>query len=168
MVQQLNNLFDENYINFLLNEIEDKNFEEIGPKYNSTKYNYYNRYHLQLNDSYKKNIESFLYETYHKKYLLNNQGCWINKITNNTNKEDAFHFDTSDLTIVTYLNDEYSGGEFEYINIDRKEIKIEAQKGLSLIMDNILLHRVLPVLSGTRYSLVCFFDLIVKSDKTII
>jgi predicted 2-oxoglutarate/Fe(II)-dependent dioxygenase YbiX len=168
MVQQIDNLFDENYINFLLNEIENKDFEEIGPKFNSTKYNYYNRYHFQLKDSYIENIELFLFKKYNKKYVLKNKGFWINKITKDTNKNDKFHTDTSDLTIVTYLNDEYKGGEFEYINRDKKEIKIEVKKGVSLIMDNIVLHRVLPVLSGTRYSLVCFFDLIVKSDKTII
>lgn len=168
MIQQLTNLFDENYINFLLNEIEDKNFEEIGQKENSSKYNYYNRCYLELQDSYKEKIETFLYKTYNKKYVLKNKGCWINKITNDTNKDDTFHSDSSDLTIVTYLNDEYSGGEFEYMNWYREIIKIQAQKGLSLIMNNILPHRVSPVLDGTRYSLVCFFDLINKNEKTII
>ena len=169
MIHQFINLFDENYINFLLNEIKDKNFELIGPKPDSTNYNYYNRYHFELEELYKENIESFLYKTYNKKYILKEKGCWINKITNDTNKDDTFHTDTSDLTIVTYLNDDYTGGEFEYIDSRyRTEIKVETQKGLSLIMDNKLMHRVSPVLSGSRYSLVCFFDLITKNEKTII
>ena len=168
MIQQLTNLFDENYINFLLNEIEDKNFEELGQKENSSKYNYYNRCYLELQDSYKEKIETFLYKTYNKKYVLKNKGCWINKITNDTNKDDTFHSDSSDLTIVTYLNDVYIGGEFEYLNPSNKPIKIETKKGLSLIMNDTLMHRVLPVLSGDRYSLVCFFDMTTKNEKTII
>jgi len=168
MIEQLTNLFDENYINFLLNEIKDKNFETIGQKLNSIEYNYYNRYHLEIDDNRKENIESFLYKKYNKKYVLKNKGIWINKITPETNKDDTFHTDTSDLTIVTYLNDDYTGGEFEYINKSNKPIKIETQLGLSLIMDNILMHRVSPVLSGNRYSLVCFFDMITKNEKTII
>lgn len=168
MIEQLTNLFDENYINFLLNEIKDKNFEIIGQKLNSTEYNYYNRYHLEIDDIRKENIESFLYKKYNKKYVLKNKGIWINKITTETNKDDTFHTDTSDLTIVTYLNDDYTGGEFEYINRSNKPIKIQTQLGLSLIMDSILMHRVSPVLSGNRYSLVCFFDMITKNEKTII
>jgi predicted 2-oxoglutarate/Fe(II)-dependent dioxygenase YbiX len=168
MIEQLTNLFDKNYINFLLNEIKDKNFENIGQKLNSIEYNYYNRYHLEIDNIRKENIESFLYKKYNKKYVLKNKGIWINKITTETNKDDTFHTDTSDLTIVTYLNDDYTGGEFEYINKSNKPIKIETQLGLSLIMDSILMHRVSPVLSGNRYSLVCFFDMITKNEKTII
>ena len=168
MIEQLTNLFDENYINFLLNEVKDKNFENIGKKENSTKYNYYNRYHLEIEDTYKENIESILYKKYGKKYYLKDKGFWINKVTSTTNKDDTFHTDTSDLTIVTYLNDVYIGGEFEYLNPSNKPIKIETKKGLSLIMNNTLMHRVLPVLSGDRYSLVCFFDMTTKNEKTII
>lgn len=168
MIEQSTNLFDINYINFLLNEIKDKNFENGGKKLSSIGYNYYNRCHLHMEDNYRENIELFLYKTYNKKYVLKDNGFWINKITTETNKDDTFHTDSSDLTIVTYLNDEYSGGEFEYMNWFREIIKIEPKRGLSLIMDNMLMHRVSPVLSGTRYSLVCFFDIIVKSDKTIL
>ena len=87
-------------------------------------------------DDHKENIESFLYKKYNKKYVLKDKGFWINKITTDTNKDDTFHTDISDLTIVTYLNDDYTGGEFEYINRYKKAIKIETQVGLSLIMDS--------------------------------
>jgi hypothetical protein len=168
MIEQFNYLFDKNYINFLLNEVKDKIFEHPYQKEDSTKYNYYNRYHLEIEDKYREKIELFLYETYGKKYVLKDKGFWINKITTNTNKDDSFHTDSSDLTIVTYLNDEYIGGEFEYLNWHRKIIKIKSHAGLSLIMDNILPHRVSPVLSGDRFSLVCFFDLVTKNKKTLI
>jgi hypothetical protein len=167
-IQQLTNLFDENYFNFLLNEIKDKNFESSGPKLNSDGYNYYERYHLDMDDIYRENIELILYKKYGKKYSLKDKGCWINRVTTDTNKDDTFHTDASDLTIVTYLNDEYIGGEFEYLNPSNKTIKIETKIGLSLIMNDTLMHRVSPVLSGNRYSLVCFFDLITKNEKTLI
>ena len=74
----------------------------------------------------------------------------------------------SNLTIVTYLNDDFEGGEFEYIDDFKSKVKIIPQKNLSLIMNGYLNHRVLPVHKGERYSLVSFFDVIKKYKSTLI
>ena len=70
-------------------------------------YNYYIRKKL--------NIKTDLLE-YQKrcKELIDNKydlvGLWINKVTIETNIDDAYHSDLCDLTIVTYINDTFDGG----------------------------------------------------------
>ena len=93
---------------------------------------------------------------------------WINKIDINSNKNDNFHTDISPCSLILYLNDEYIGGELEYINDNNNKLKIIPQKNLIVIMNNRLKHRVLPVTSGVRYSLVAFFSFIGKQTKSII
>jgi hypothetical protein len=168
MIEQVINLFDKEYLSHLLNEIKDKNFENSGQKLNSKNYNYYNRYHLDIKKNRKDEIEKYLHNKYNKIYLLRNKGYWINEITIETNKDDSFHMDDCDLTIVTYLNENFSGGEFEYINELTENIKIKPNIGLSLVMNNKLYHRVLPVTNGVRYSLICGFDVVNKTSKTFI
>jgi predicted 2-oxoglutarate/Fe(II)-dependent dioxygenase YbiX len=67
-----------------------------------------------------------------------------------------------------YLNDDYSGGELEYINDTGSKSKIIPQKNLIITMSNRLQHRVLPISNGVRYSLVAFFGFIKKENKSII
>jgi hypothetical protein len=165
MIIQLNNLFNDNDVDFFLNQLSDKTWEGI--VFENNYINYYNRLIPEGFSKYKLYIENFLYEKYKQKFLLQTNGVWINKVSNETNKNDNFHFDRCDLSIVTYLNDNFSGGEFEYKTKD-KIIQIKPKKLLSIIIDNKLEHRVLPLISGVRYSLVCFFDLIKKNEKSII
>lgn len=84
-----------------------------------------------------------------------------------TNKNDGFHFDFSYLTAVTYLNDDFKGGEFEYKDTNSDIQQITPKTNKTLIMDEKLFHRVSPVKSGTRYSLVTFFQFISKEKKTL-
>jgi len=123
--------------------------------------NYYNRYLFDLNDdNFKKINEKSI--SFMKNMLkfdkINLVGSWINMINPETNKDDEFHNDVSDLTLIIYLNDEFKGGELEYINEKNKRIKINPKKNLYVIMDKKLQHRVLPVIEGIRYSLIFFFE----------
>jgi hypothetical protein len=130
---------------------------------------YENQYvRCMINDfsKFKVQLENLLFEKYHQKYYLQKQ-AWVNKITKDTNIKDTYHVDNTYLTIVTYLNDNFEGGEFEYIN-NTDTIKINPKVGMSLIMNNKLLHRVLPVIKGYRLSLICFFDIKEKKIKSII
>ena len=148
-------LFTENDIISLLESIKGKNILPRKIMIGDT--NYYNRFPIPENSEYKQLMEKFLHEKYSRRYLL--KDSWINKVTIDTNKDDAYHFDTSNLTIVTYLNDDFEGGEFEYIEYDTdvhiKHVKPEID--LAVFSTRDVVHRVLPVQSGTRYSLVCFF-----------
>jgi predicted 2-oxoglutarate/Fe(II)-dependent dioxygenase YbiX len=168
MIEQVINLFDKEYLSHLLNEIKGMNLENLGQGLNLKNHNYYNRYPLNMEKDRKEKIEEYLFNRYNKTYLLKNRGYWINEVTIETNKEDSFHMDNCDLTIVTYLNENFSGGEFEYINELAENIKIKPNIGLSLLMNNKLYHRVLPVTNGVRYSLICGFDIANKTSKTFI
>jgi len=93
---------------------------------------------------------------------------WINRVTTETNKKDKFHLDTSRATIVIYLNDNFDGGEFEYLDEKNKKIKINPKENMALLMTDQLRHRVLPVIKGTRYSFVIFIICEDKTTKTLI
>lgn len=166
MIDMEYNLLSKDYISLLLNQIKDLQLESLDSKLK--KNTHYNKFRLNINKELKTNLELFLHNKYSKRYLLKDNGMWINKITPDTNKDDSFHVDDSDLTIVTYLNHDYTGGEFEYKNEHDKKIKINTTSGLSLIMNSNIKHRVLPVKSGIRYSFVCFFDILNKHKKTLI
>ena len=164
MLDMVFDLFTENDRISLLESIEDKNV--LPRKIMIEGANYYNRFPIPKHLEHKKLMEEFLHEKYLRTYLL--KDSWINKVTIDTNKEDAYHFDMSNLTIVTYLNDDFEGGEFEYIDDINSKVKITPQKNLSLIMNGYLKHRVLTVSKGERYSLVSFFDVIKKYKNTLI
>ena len=93
---------------------------------------------------------------------------WINKIDVNSNKDDIFHKDNSDYSLILYLNDDYIGGQLEYKDDIFNTIKIKPKKNLMVLMDNKLQHRVLPVINGVRYSLVAFFRFINNPTKNLI
>ena len=92
---------------------------------------------------------------------------WINKVIPETNQNDSFHYDMSFLTAVTYLNEDFVGGEFTYINEFGSTSKINPKTNKTLIMDKTLYHKVSPVISGIRYSLVTFFNFKPKEVKTL-
>jgi predicted 2-oxoglutarate/Fe(II)-dependent dioxygenase YbiX len=164
MLDMVFDLFTENDRISLLESIEDKNV--LSRKIMIEGANYYNRFPIPEHLENKKLMEKFLHEKYSRTYLF--KDSWINKVTIDTNKDDAYHFDMSNLTIVTYLNDDFEGGEFEYLDDFKSKVKITPKKNLSLIMNGYLKHRVLPVSKGERYSLVSFFDVIKKNKNTMI
>lgn len=55
--------------------------------------------------------------------------------------------------IVIYLNDDFTGGQISYPNLG---LKIQPQKSSLIIHDAKILHEVLPVIDGNRYSLTSF------------
>jgi hypothetical protein len=92
----------------------------------------------------------------------------INRVTVETNKNDQYHVDKSDFTIVTYLDDDFDGGDFVYSldNIEHKHIKVK--KDLSILMNNEVPHKITPITRGMRYSFACFFNYLIKSNKSLI
>jgi len=132
--------------------------------------NFYFREYIDLKDPLMHNIVMGL-ESYIKTKLYTNlelKSMWINKIDISSNKDDNFHKDKSPCSLILYLNDDYVGGELEYINDTNNRVKIIPQKKLVVIMNNQLEHRVLPITSGVRYSLVAFFGFTDNQTKSII
>jgi hypothetical protein len=132
--------------------------------------NFYFREYIDLKDPIMHNIVMGL-ESYIKTKLYTNlelKSMWINKIDSDSNKNDNFHKDISPCSLILYLNDDYIGGELEYIDDTNNRLKIIPQKNLVVIMNNQLEHRVLPITSGVRYSFAAFFGFMDNQTKSII
>jgi len=67
-----------------------------------------------------------------------------------------------------WINENFDGGEFEYIDEKKEKIKIKPKNNLSIISNNKLPHRVLPVIKGVRFSLIMFFEIGKKKELTLI
>lgn len=87
-----------------------------------------------------------------------------------------WHTDSSDkiperyCSMVIQLNEEYEGGLLEIERPDNTVVQFERGVGSLCLFVSHLVHRVAPVISGTRYSLVNWFELKPKpsSKKTLI
>jgi hypothetical protein len=95
-------------------------------------------------------------------------GFVINRVDTTTNKNDHYHIDMSDYTIVTYLNDDFTGGDFIYSLDNIEHVCNKVHNGLSIVMDNTLPHKISPVTDGVRFSFVCFFNKSFKKNKSLI
>jgi PKHD-type hydroxylase len=62
-------------------------------------------------------------------------------------------------SMVIQLNEEYTGGELQIKDVDDNEITLEKGLGNLFIFYSYLTHRVKPIISGTRYSLVNWFKI---------
>ena len=161
MISQLSNILTENELVWLNSKCEEfvKNNDTIP----DGKLWFYNSMHLydsvELNE-YKERVLNVVGDDYELQY----NGIFINKITPETNLNDEYHVDSCDLTIVTYLNDNFSGGEFEYKKDGNLNLIIP-KKNLSILMDREIPHRVMRTYDGNRYSLITWFR---KKTKTII
>jgi PKHD-type hydroxylase len=73
-------------------------------------------------------------------------------------------------SMVIQLNDEYTGGELQIKDKDGNEITLEKGLGNLFIFYSHLTHRVKPITTGTRYSLVNWFTLtpVENFKKTLI
>jgi hypothetical protein len=90
---------------------------------------------------------------------------WINKVTDKTNINDKTHKDVDELTSVTFLNENFEGG---FLEINQNTI-ITPKKGRTIFFEGSkLLHRVLPVTSGERFTLVVFWIWKQKRISTIL
>ena len=162
MVSTHQNLLSEEELRFL--DSLCLKFVETNTHSIKTKYNYYIRKVLDIEKDlleYQKCCRALINDDYE---LF---GLWINKVTEKTNINDDFHNDDADLTIITYINEDFTGGEFEYFLKDKK-IKITPQMNHTIMLNRKIKHRVLNVVGGSRFSLISFYTIIEKNEKTLI
>jgi PKHD-type hydroxylase len=83
-----------------------------------------------------------------------------------------WHVDSTDLlyrdrfaSIVIQLNDNYIGGTLEIKNNKGELLPIENKIGTLYIFNSRLLHRVVPIVEGVRYSLVNWISLVKTNIK---
>ena len=133
-------------------------------------------YSLDFPNLNKKLIEIFKKEVNVKGYNID--------FTNNSfqfteyRTDGYYHWHTDSDTIITerycsiviQLNEEYTGGELQIKDKDDNEITLEKGLGNLFIFYSHLTHRVKPITTGTRYSLVNWFKLtpIENFKKTLI
>jgi predicted 2-oxoglutarate/Fe(II)-dependent dioxygenase YbiX len=167
MFEICDDILTKDEITFLENECKSFIANDIPFEINGKKNYYFRKF---IDESYIFSFYNTILNKFenkkHIKYVM--RDTWINKINPESNQNDEYHNDVSDLTILIFLNEEFTGGEFEYIDNEKQIIKIKPQKNKAIIMDTTLYHRVLPVLSGERYTLVCFIESEKKEKKSLI
>ena len=159
LIEENNKILNDDDILYLNQKCENFNYSQK-PKLYGEYLNYFFREALDLKDISIQNIITNI--EFYVKNRLNNVNIElhylaINKVDVNSNKDDGFHNDVSPITFISYLNGDYSGGEFEYIDDNNNKIKVQPKKKLTIVMNDKTPHRVLPVTNGNRYSLVAFF-----------
>ena len=122
MIHTTSNLLKEPELSTIKNICENfETFKVDRPEGNETN-NSYNRVYVD-DDKLKNYYDNLI--NYLEKNIDKNQfqilefpkpNTWINKVIPETNQNDSFHYDMSFLTAVTYLNEDFVGGEFTYIN----------------------------------------------------
>lgn len=170
MIEIYNNVLTDDELNYLKKECDSFVITSHPSDITTDKksYNFYVRKSLNKENTfsfYEKILNTFLNKS-GINYKIGD--LWINKINNETNKNDDYHTDASNLSVVIFLNDDFEGGEFEYVDNFGKNNKIKPEKNKAILMDNKLRHRVLPVISGERFTLVCFLKYIKKENKSLI
>ncbi len=135
--------------------------------------NFYHRQKIKDNslDGYKEKLNKVL-KDYDKNKEYKIAVTWVNRIDKTQPKlkrDNNFHIDDSDFTIITFINDDYIGGEFSYLNNKNEEISIKPKQNLTIILDGSKLrHKVCDVLDGIRFTLVSFLEYEIKKNKTLI
>lgn len=85
-------------------------------------------------------------------YDFHQDGNGFSKYDNPEN--ELLHGKTRKLSMTIVLNEDYEGGEFEFLS-DKNLIKEKI--GTVIVFPSYLVHQVRPVTKGTRYSLVAWF-----------
>jgi predicted 2-oxoglutarate/Fe(II)-dependent dioxygenase YbiX len=161
MINTINGLLNETELDFLKKECI--NFKEDMFQI----YSVQNKKHLLENslNNYISNVNKYI-KKIDANFILDD--IWINKITENSNLDEKFHYDDADFSIVTYINRDYIGGDLEWIDTYGKIQKITPEENLSILVPKNVYHKVTPVTNGVRYSMALFFKYDVKSKKKLL
>jgi predicted Rdx family selenoprotein len=171
-IEQVNNLLTENQkqllqariIDFKVDERDGENLTgNIGK-------NYFTRSWIKGATEEFKSFEKGILEIivqHESSFNIELNSIWINKITPDTNKKDPFHSDNSQIATVTFLNDDFVGGEFQYKLNGTQNIIPEKYKTIVFTGKQIK-HRVRPVIKGERYTLVTFWERKKKTQNSLI
>jgi hypothetical protein len=72
----------------------------------------------------------------------------------------SYHVDDNEprvLSMSIALNDDYTGGEFRFFKNDNIKVKLNAGCAIMFPSNFMYPHEILPVTSGTRYSMITWF-----------
>lgn len=161
MITILDNLLNKNELKILKKECElfKEDLFQIYSTQNKVSF---------VKDNLKEYLNKLLFEVNKspKKFIISD--IWINKISCNSNLNEKYHYDDSDFAVVTYINDDFIGGELEWIDNDKNVKKILPKENLTILIPKNIYHKVLPVTVGDRFSLAIFFKYDLTQKKTMI
>lgn len=119
-------------------------------------------------EKFIKNID-FLLKTKCLYQTTSLSGIWINKIDSNEYQVEDFHLDEDSVSTITFLNDDFDGGSFVYIQPNQNEQYVHPKKYKTIILEGSKIpHKVNHVSNGSRYTLVTFWEKKEKNKKSII
>jgi hypothetical protein len=160
VIVKIHNLLNQDECSYLNELINDKNKWEYRTRYDSPR-QYFDS--LVIDKNRLKSYFNII--TNNGEFTIGETG--LNVITVNTQLKSSKHTDESDLSYATYLNDDFSGGEFVYYE-NKKPIIVIPEKGLTIKITKDLLHEVKQIKYGTRFSLYTFLRKEQKINKTLI
>jgi hypothetical protein len=156
MIKIIDSILTDSELDFLINEvcplfINSPQYDELNGQSKSYNSMFIDDY-PQL-DRFKSEVVKIAKKLNYN-CSLNNPGIFINKIDSDKNQNDLYHHDGNTLTLIVYLNDNFIGGEFEYVDVKKNIKHIYPSPNLTIVMDRAVPHKVLPVKEGIRYSLI--------------
>jgi len=160
VIVKIHNLLNQDECSYLNELINDKNKWEYRTRYDDPR-QYFDS--LVIDKNRLKSYFNII--TNNGEFTIGETG--LNVITVNTQLKSSKHTDESDLSYATYLNDDFSGGEFVYYE-NKKPIIVIPEKGLTIKITKDLLHEVKQIKYGTRFSLYTFLRKEQKINKTLI
>lgn len=161
MVEKLYNLLNEEELDYLNSVINNKDAWKYRTEYNTPK---------QYFDSIivdKNNLKNYF-------NIITNNGEFniietgLNVITFETQLENSTHFDVSDISYATYLNEDFQGGEFVYYDENSIATIVKPIQGLTIKIENKTVHKVNKINKGIRFSLYTFLQKKQKNVKTLL
>ena len=94
-------------------------------------------------------------------YYWHKDGCGDHLSTYKRPENEYLNGRVRKLSMTILLNDAYQGGDFQFSALSQAEIKIQTPKlggiGSIIIFPSFMQHRITPITSGVRYSLVAWF-----------
>ena len=151
-----NKIFDEEDLNKIKSLIAEENqlnlIKENLPPFSKVRDVYNNFLDEHLQKSFLKYTDNkFLIDVKLAKYDVNDEYAWHSDHLFNEKDVQIKRV----LTSITYLNDDFEGGETEF-----KDMIIKPKSGYTLIFPSewFIVHRGKPVLKGTKYILVAHMN----------
>lgn len=154
------NILNDNQLSVIDDFIKHFNPDEIPAKTTDGYRNDYFKQRIELPEDITKKVKSVINKHTNKGVEI--MAAWLNKIDVNSNQDDDFHRDDTDMSFVIYPHHNFVGGELE---LRDNILPIESNIGY-IILHNVE-HRVRKVTDGIRWS-VAFFCQYSKETKNLI
>jgi hypothetical protein len=153
---------------FLISECSNFSLSEDPSRHNFYQRKWITSKKSKLSYFLKRSQEEFKNIVYDENYSLKILDIWINKVEAGDNSKEDYHIDDSEFTSITFLNDNFEGGNLQISKYGDKKI-IEPKKGKTVFFKGSALpHKVLNVNNGARYTMVTFWEKENKKNLTLL